>query len=132
VTFVVDTSGDQVRAVLCTGGRVLWWSIVPALLAGAWQARRRQLRWLLPVVAILATWLPWAVLGRFGMTYYLLPALPFAAVLVAALVARLRVRGAMLACAALVLGLFAATYPILAAVPMSRARFAQYTAIFGR
>src|SRR5439155_22648672 len=56
VTFLVETSHDEVRAVLCTGGRVLWWGIVPALAFGAWRARRRSLRCLVPVLAIVATW----------------------------------------------------------------------------
>lgn len=132
VTFVVETARDEVRAVLCTGGRILWWSIAPVLVVGAWRARRRGLRWLLPTAAIAATWAPWAVLGRFGMTYYLLPALPFAAVLAAGLVAHLRVRCAAAICAALVLALFVISYPVLAAVPISRATFARYTAVLGR
>jgi dolichyl-phosphate-mannose-protein mannosyltransferase len=131
VTFAVDASAGVVRGVWCVGGRCLWWGLVPALIAGAWRARQRRLRWLITTAAIGGTWLPWAFLGRFGMTYYLLPALPFAAVALADLVGRVRWRGAVPVCVALVLGGFAISYPILAAVPLSRATFARYAAVLG-
>jgi dolichyl-phosphate-mannose-protein mannosyltransferase len=132
VTFAVERSGDEVRAVLCSGGRILWWGLPVALIAAAWRARRGALRWLMPAAAIAATWMPWAVIGRFGMTYYLLPALPFTAVVIARAVASLRIRGACPACAAVALVVFAVTYPVLAAVPISRASFARYAAVVAR
>lgn len=131
VTFSVERSGDDVRAVLCSGGRILWWGLPLALTVAAWRARRGALRWLIPAAAITATWLPWAVIGRFGMTYYLLPALPFTAVVIARLVASLRFRGACAAVAAVALVLFAVTYPVLAAIPIRRASFARYAAVLG-
>jgi dolichyl-phosphate-mannose--protein O-mannosyl transferase len=128
VTFLVETTPTEVAAVLCTGGRLLWWSLVPLLLIGAWRARRRGARWLVPVLAIAATWLPWFAIDRFGMTYDLLPALPFVAVLAARIATRLRVRAL---CVVLAILTFAVMYPVLAAVPISRATYDAYRSVLG-
>ncbi|MEO8549861.1 MAG: hypothetical protein ABI678_07800, partial [Kofleriaceae bacterium] len=128
VTFLVESSRDEIAVVMCTGGRLLWWSLVPLLVAGAWRARRAGARWLVPVLAIAATWLAWLAIGRFGMTYDLLPAVPFVAVLAARVATRRRVRAA---CVALAIAWFAVMYPVLAAVPMPRATYDAYRAVLG-
>jgi dolichyl-phosphate-mannose--protein O-mannosyl transferase len=102
-------------------------ALPPRAQAGDFTATRtRALRWLMPACAITATWLPWAVVGRFGMAYYLLPALPFTSVVVAHAVAQLRLRHAATIYAALVVPLFVIAYPVLAAVPIPRASFERH------
>lgn len=124
ITFLIEPSPDGVRTVLCAGDPLLWWLLPPALVATAWRARRRHLRALLPALVIAATWLPWAVLARFGMAYYLLPALPFTAITIAdALRDRPRVRRGYAVAA---LCVFALLYPVLAAVPISPAAHDRY------
>jgi dolichyl-phosphate-mannose--protein O-mannosyl transferase len=119
VTFLFEASGNDVQTVVCAGGRLLWWAIMP--LAIVYARRGRHLRWLLPVAAIAATWLPWFAIGRFGMTYYLLPALPFAAILASHAASRMRAAPAIVA--AITLAGFAITYPVMTAMPVSRATY---------
>ncbi|MGO1948622.1 MAG: dolichyl-phosphate-mannose--protein mannosyltransferase [Mycobacteriaceae bacterium] len=54
-----DAEGNK-QVVLLLGTPVIWWLTVPVLLWGLWRLiRRRDMRWLVPVVGYLAGFLPW-------------------------------------------------------------------------
>lgn len=125
------TSTGQVAAVWCTGGKLLWWAVIPVVGYALWRLRERDWRDLVPMAGILATWLPWAPLNRFGFFYYLLPALPFAAVLVSRALEESKRRWVAPVYVAVSLALFAATYPVLAAMPISEASLRKYGGILG-
>lgn len=128
VRFLVEADHGVVRTVMCAGNPLLWWAIVPALVVAAWRARGRALAALLPALVIAATWLPWAMLARFGLSYYLLPALPFTAIVLADVLPR----RAALPYAASALLVLALLYPVLAAVPIARATYERYRAVLDR
>jgi dolichyl-phosphate-mannose-protein mannosyltransferase len=129
VLFNVRTVGDRHAMVVCTGGRVLAWSMIPVLaLAVRRWLRTRSARDGLTVAAIVGSWLPWAVLARAGFSYYLLPALPFCAVFLARELHRAGTRFRWATPLALVIATlnFAALYPALAGVPLSDSMFDAY------
>ncbi|MBS2012686.1 MAG: glycosyltransferase family 39 protein [Deltaproteobacteria bacterium] len=116
VIFTVRAQGDARTMVAAAGNPLLWWGLVPAVVALAIRARGRGARALVPLAAIVGVLLPWAFAERFGFFYYLLPALPFVAIALAELTARARrLRVVHLALAAT---FFVASYPVLAAVPL--------------
>ena len=134
VVFDRRAVGGGVAVVWCVGGRLLWWGLLPALLYGVKKVlektRGRGVAQLMPVAAIVATFAPWAALDRFGMAYHLLPALPFVALLLAQAFDRPRAPWSAPAAVALALVMFAASYPILAAVPLSKPTLARYAVLF--
>jgi 4-amino-4-deoxy-L-arabinose transferase-like glycosyltransferase len=131
VLFGSRRSPEGTATVWCMGGRLLWWATVPVFLHAAWRARDRSLANLLPAAGIAAAWLPWAALDRFGMSYYLLPALPFVALSLAALLERPGVRRLASTYLAAVVLLFAVSYPVLASVPLPEATLQRYLWAFG-
>jgi 4-amino-4-deoxy-L-arabinose transferase-like glycosyltransferase len=119
VLFVTRPAPSGVVAVLCVGSPLLGWALLPATLRAAWLAIvRGGATRSLGVTAVAAAWLPWAFLGRFGLSYYLLPALPFVALFVVDLVISLRRRWALPAYVAAAALLLVVMYPVLAAVPL--------------
>jgi 4-amino-4-deoxy-L-arabinose transferase-like glycosyltransferase len=119
VTFDARPGADRIAVVLCGGLRLLGWALVPAVVYGAVRARQAvRPTSAVAVAAIVGTWLPWAVLGRFGLAYYLLPAMPFVAVLAAGALTRLRIRALRLVPVGAALLVFAVSYPVLAAIPL--------------
>ena len=131
VMFSWNAVGNEVSVVWVVGGKLLRWAVVPALVYGLWRGRRRELRYLLPAAAIGAAWLPWGALDRFALFYYLLPALPFAAILVITALGELRSRWVPPVYVVVSLLLFAVTYPVLASVPLARRTLYRYGDLLG-
>jgi dolichyl-phosphate-mannose--protein O-mannosyl transferase len=131
VVFRSDQVGSDTAVVWVVGGKLLWWALVPALIYGLWRGRNRAMVYLLPAATIAAAWLPWAALDRFALFYYLVPALPFTAVLVARALHEGRKRLMAPAYIGLSLLLFVATYPVLAAVPLEPTTLARYATLLG-
>ena len=65
------------------------------------------------------------------MSYYLLPALPFVAVALARALDQARARWLAPAYVGIALALFAASYPVLAAVPLAEGTLRRYQAVLG-
>ena len=128
--FNVDAVLFQSRPlVLCTGSRTLWWPLVPVvLLAIRRWARTRGLRDGIAAAGILGTWLPWVVLSRQGLPYYLLPALPFCAALVTRELAKVRMRWTWTYLALAAIN-FVVLYPVLSGVPLDAPARASYRAV---
>jgi dolichyl-phosphate-mannose--protein O-mannosyl transferase len=131
VVFATREGAGRTAVVVCMGGRLLWWALVPAQLYALWRARERTAAVLLPLAGILATWLPWGAVNRFGLSYYMLPALPWTALLVAGALPGPRGRRFALFYLVAALVLFALTYPVLAAVPLSAPALARYRSLLG-
>lgn len=115
------------RTIVAHANPFLWWTAVAAVpIAASRFVRRRSAgdAWL--VAGYLGVWLVYAFLPRFGFSYYLLPAAPFAAVAVAsALSGACGTRPASRTLAfsafgALAAGAFAARYATLSAWPLER------------
>ncbi len=131
IVFGIVGSPDRPAVVWCEGCRLLWWLLPPALVWATWRARRLHARWLLPASAIGATWLPWALINRFGMAYYLITALPFAACIVTASLPRGSARRVAAGCVTITALWFLAVYPVLAAVPIPRPALNLYARVLG-
>lgn len=60
--FSETDTGGMKHVVLLTGTPAVWFLAVPVMLWGLWSLlRRRDMRWLVPVVGYLAGFLPWLV-----------------------------------------------------------------------
>jgi 4-amino-4-deoxy-L-arabinose transferase-like glycosyltransferase len=121
--------GARGALVLCTGSRTLWWPLVPVVvLAIRRWVRTRALRDGIAAAVILGTWLPWALLSRQGLPYYLLPALPFCAVLVTRELAKIRIRWTW-TYLALALINFVVLYPVISGAPLEAPVRTAYRAV---
>ncbi len=128
-SFDDRTTADGRALVLCGGFRLLGWWLLPAVLL---EARRRRRRFpptsAIALAVIAATWLPWSVFGRFGLSYDLLPALPFVAVLAARRLTRHH-RSLCFAPVGLALLMFLVTYPVLTGLPLTPRVYDRYAAV---
>jgi dolichyl-phosphate-mannose--protein O-mannosyl transferase len=70
---------DCIRQVLALGNPVLWWAAAVALLVSLWQwVVRRDWRFAVPVLGVVALWLPWFRLDdRPIFLFYAVAFLPF-------------------------------------------------------
>jgi len=129
VWYWLGKGGDHVARIYGAHNPFLAWLYVPAvlwLLARAWRTRRA----LAGVLALgfFGQWLPWALVPRIAFAYHFLPAVPWGALSVGALVAwAWRRGGACRAIAALyvaiVVGAFVFFYPIWTGVPLTERAF---------
>jgi 4-amino-4-deoxy-L-arabinose transferase-like glycosyltransferase len=116
---------ERLREIVAWGNPMLWWA---ALAAVPWAAvrwtRRRDPADALAVLGWLSAWVVFAFVPRFGFSYYMLPAAPFAALAVASALedsaSSPRARLLPWFWVTLAAGAFAAAYPMLAAVPRVR------------
>jgi dolichyl-phosphate-mannose--protein O-mannosyl transferase len=82
--FKQETEAGPVRGILALGNPILWWASIPALLAGAWYAVRHHYTPLLvALLAFLATYVPWILIGRTQFQYYLVGGVPFMMIILA-------------------------------------------------
>jgi hypothetical protein len=111
--FRYDRSHDAVEGIMVLGDPLLWLAFVPALAWGvqrAWRTRDAGLAFVAGLA--LALWLPWSLTSRpTTFSSYMLEALPFGAIAIAAALAHLAgprrfstVAGVYVAVAALWLG----------------------------
>jgi len=128
--FTIREVPGGTASVLSVGGPLLGMALVPAVARAAWLAFvRGGVKRTIGVTAVAAVWLPWAFVNRFALSYYLLPALPFASIFVVDLVMASRkwAPAAYIGAAAVVFGIL---YPVLAAVPLpSRIARAYFTVL---
>lgn len=76
-----------VRQVLALGNPVIWWAGAAALIGSAWQwIGRRDWRFAIPVLGVVATWLPWFRYDdRPIFTFYTVAIVPFTIIALALL-----------------------------------------------
>ncbi len=81
--YYKETDGI-VTGILALGNPILWWASLPALFASLITIlRRRTPELVLPLMAFLAAYLPWGVIGRTQFQYYLVGGVPFLLIILA-------------------------------------------------
>jgi dolichyl-phosphate-mannose--protein O-mannosyl transferase len=124
----VDVAADRVASVVTMGNPAIWWTgalAVPAVAAIGILKRDRAAAWIL--VALLASWLPWAVSARsLTFIYHFLPATPFLVLGLVYCFARLaerfpRTRPVAIGFVSIAVLLFALFLPLLTGMPVPRA-----------
>ncbi len=81
---------NDVVGLIAIGNPLLLWGSIAAFVAVAWlAARRRDLSGTAPALLAACLYLPWLATSRQSYIYYLAPAIPFLAILVAGALARL-------------------------------------------
>jgi dolichyl-phosphate-mannose--protein O-mannosyl transferase len=118
-----DTTQARIYA---NGNPFLFWAMVPAVLwvCWSWWKDRRYIALTILAIGFFGQWLPWAFSPRIAFAYHFLPAVPFGALAVAVILARMwssrpqfRYAGyAAISYLVLVVAAFAFFYPIYAAV----------------
>lgn len=86
VQYFRDTAGGSVRTIVALGNPALWWGflvLVPIGVVGLW--RRATWREALIFGGYLAMYLPWLIVPRSQFLFYMLPAVPFMCLAVAAI-----------------------------------------------
>ncbi|CAN0283058.1 unnamed protein product [Phaeothamnion confervicola] len=128
VWFFYEQHEATVRGIVALGSPPFWWIAFLLLLEStffSWRRSDRAGQFL--AVTYMLMWLPWASSSGGGFIYYMLPATPLMAVIVARELAdwwqeKLSRRLAIGYCALLVL-FFCLFFPLLTALPVSRAYF---------
>jgi dolichyl-phosphate-mannose-protein mannosyltransferase len=129
VWYHVEYLDAGIANIYAQGNPLLYWAFLPAVLWLSlrwWRARHPGLIVLL--IGFFGQWLPWGLVPRAAFMYHFLPAVPFGALAVAAVVVhawRSSPRWQLLAAAyvlAVALG-FVYFYPIYASVPLDGAAF---------
>ncbi len=124
----VDVAADRVSSIVTMGNPAVWWAgtlAMPAVAVIGVLKRDRSAAWIL--VALLASWLPWAFAARrLTFIYHFLPATPFLVLGLVYFFARLaerfpRTRPAGIALVFVAVVLFALFLPLLTGVPVPRA-----------
>lgn len=116
--------GSKLRVVrvLAMGNPLFWWSFLAMLPAFAWKSwRDRDWRGAFVLGGYVAGWAPWLLFGRAKFIYYILPAVPFMALLVAGTLRSIAGRyrnAAVFAFASLALLFSALYYPVWTGVPL--------------
>lgn len=124
VWYYVEYGAEAIANIYAQGNPLLYWAFLPAALWLAirwWKTRHSGLVILL--IGFFGQWLAWGLVPRAAFMYHFLPAVPFGALAVAALVAHLWRGGAraQVAAVAYVVAValsFVYFYPIYAAVPL--------------
>ena len=77
-----DQSAGTVRIVTGLGTPLLWWGATAAMVFGlGWCIVRRDWRWLVIILAMCSTWVPWFFTDRGSLfAYYALTMIPFMAI----------------------------------------------------
>jgi dolichyl-phosphate-mannose-protein mannosyltransferase len=130
VVYFQEASGGRYREVLAMGSPVVWWVCLPALVyLGIRVARRRRASDAAVVVVggFAVLYLPWLAVTAersFTFLFYLLPAVPFMCLALAAVVTpwvrSLGGRAIVALFCALTIASFAFFYPVLTATPLSK------------
>lgn len=96
VNWIVQSSptvlfDDDGRRVVMRGNPVVWAGCCAAVLAAGWLGvRRRQAPLVMLATTAMAWWLPWAVGGRPGYSFYAAPLIPVLAVVLVSVIPRQR------------------------------------------
>lgn len=130
---------ELLSVVICIGNVAIWWASVPALCYAAWSGLRERHAALTAASFFgFGLWLFWALVSaRDGWLHYMLEAIPFACLALAAIIHRLwhlapdRVltpnagKGLAVIYLSMVIGWFAYFHPLLTYEPVSYAQFIQ-------
>ena len=129
VWYHVEYADASIASTYAQGNPPLYWAFLPSVLwltARWWKARHPGM--IILLIGFFGQWLPWGLVPRAAFMYHFLPAVPFGALAVAALIVhcwRSGVRGQLVA-AGYVLAValaFVYFYPIYAAVPLDSSSF---------
>lgn len=127
VWYYYKEVAGKVVGVIALGNPVLWWASIPAMLGALWLiVRRRYGVLLLPLMAFLAAYLPWSIIGRTEFQYYVVGGVPFMFILLAFWLDRFlssnQFSKMVLAKTVIVLAVvaFVFFYPLLTAYPISK------------
>ena len=111
IQYFADARGSSVSEIVALGNPVLWWGFLLSLPVAAFTALRRP-RWQEAVAfgGYVAMFLPWLLVSRSQFIFYMLPAVPFMCLCLAATLRRLpggwsRGVGMAFAAATIVVGL---------------------------
>ncbi|MCS7234575.1 MAG: phospholipid carrier-dependent glycosyltransferase [Armatimonadota bacterium] len=74
--YYYQAEGGWMRGVFAVGNPLVWWAVVPAVAAAAWQARRSPAL-AFAAVGFVLTYVPYAFVGRLLFVYHFTPVLPF-------------------------------------------------------
>lgn len=132
--YYFDSRGTTFGGIVGAGSPAMWIPVIPAALFAivkVVRARDARADVVVPLVGFFSTYGLWLVPSLFGyehfFIYYLLPSIPFMALLVAALVPpllKIRLGRVLLVLLLSVwVGLFAFMYPMLAAVPITPSKW---------
>ncbi len=129
VWYWLGTTGDRVARIYGSHNPLLAWAYVPAvlwLLSRTWNVRRALA--IVLAIGFFGQWLPWALVPRIAFAYHFLPAVPWGALSVGALVVWSWRRGAgwrvgAVTYVALVIAAFVFFYPIWTGVPLTAQAF---------
>lgn len=78
VWYYFKDENGLVRGVIALGNPLLWWATIPAIVASVWYAvRRHYLPLSIALLAFIATYAPWIMIGRTQFQYYLVGGVPF-------------------------------------------------------
>ena len=78
VWYYFKEDNGVVRGIIALGNPLLWWAVIPALLASSWYAiRHHYFPFTITLLAFLATYVPWTIIGRTQFQYYLVGGVPF-------------------------------------------------------
>jgi dolichyl-phosphate-mannose--protein O-mannosyl transferase len=129
VVFFVRGTAEGRSILACKGNPMFDWAIFPTALYVIYRlVKYRRTRDGLILAVVVGVIGPWMMLSRFGLSYYLLPALPVLAVALAHLLQAIGKRWRPLVWC-WVLGsvtVFAALYPVLGAVTLSHSTYDGY------
>ena len=125
VWYHVQYTAGGIANIYAQGNPLLYWGFLPAVLWLSrrwWKARHPALAVLL--IGFFGQWLPWGLVPRAAFMYHFLPAVPFGALAVAALVVELwhsgGVRRVLSAAYVLAVALsFVYFHPLYTAIPLS-------------
>jgi dolichyl-phosphate-mannose-protein mannosyltransferase len=98
VQYFRETAGESVRAIVALGNPALWWGFILLLPVGVVKLwRRATWREALIFGGYVAMYLPWLLVPRSQFFFYMLPAVPFMCLAVAAIARSLPDRSARVA-----------------------------------
>ncbi len=130
VWYYYKEIAGKVVGIIALGNPILWWASIPALFGSLWLiVRRRYGVLLLPMLAFMAAYLPWSIIGRTEFQYYVVGGVPFMFILLAFWLDRFlsskHFSKMVLAQAIIILAVLAFIffYPLLTAYPISKAYY---------
>lgn len=126
VWYFYESSVEAVQGIIALGNPAIWWSATLSLFASVVLVLRKRLQHplLLPLIAFLATYVPWIFIGRLQFQYYIAQGLPFFVMMLAWWLNRGLHRNTTRLAVWYLLGLIAALFvfwlPLYTALPVSQ------------
>ena len=132
IWYYYKEENGKVMGILAIGSPLFWWAFLlslPVMIYQGFKAGKPEIRF--AMIAYLTQYLLWAIAIKGGFFYYILPAVPWMAVFMGILSYQFFSRGKLwqkVAVSVFVLGVivvFVAYYPLLIALPISKAHYSR-------